>query len=301
VNNYFWKFTRTQLIILSIMASMTIFVFTIDIYYLLRKNNNPTSIPPVSEITTTSGINTELTDALTTEPIFTYSVPTELLSSALPQISTQPIRTTSPVPTSNQIITSTPSPTLPSKFFNDEWDDNTNNWKWFSTSGNDNLLDVYNEAGVLVFSLLDKDTNAYFIYKPWEYDNVRISTQFEVRSNTKISTVIICNYTDEYGWYEFDIGTNGLWDVRLHDTLGKTGYLSLISGGSLAIQTGQGINEYTATCNGNHLNLSINGSEVLDFTDETMKFERGKIGLGVLSYSQVPVLVESAWVKVNQP
>jgi hypothetical protein len=113
--------------------------------------------------------------------------------------------------------------------------------------------------------------------------------------------VIICNYTDENGWYEFNIGTDGLWEVRLHDTLGKTGYLSLKSGGSLAIQTGTKINEYTATCNGNHLTLSINETEVLDFTDQIKKYNRGKIGLGVFSFSEVPVLIESAWVKISQP
>jgi hypothetical protein len=148
---------------------------------------------------------------------------------------------------------------------------------------------------------LGKNTSAYFVYTAWDYDKVTISTQIEVRSNTKSSTAIICNYSEVNGWYEFDIGTDGLWEVRLHDTLGKTGYLSLVSGGSLAIQTGEGINEYSATCNGNHLNLSINETEVLDFTDEIMKYERGKIGLGILSYTQVPVLVESAWVKINRP
>ena len=162
-------------------------------------------------------------------------------------------------------------------------------------------MDVYNEAGVLVFSVLGKDTNAYFIYKPWDYGKVQISTRIEVRSYTKSSTVIFCNYSADVGWYEFIIGTDGLWDLRLHDTLGKTGYLSLLSGGSLAIQTGEGINEYTATCNGNRLTLSINGTEVFDFTDEIMKYEQGKIGLGVFSYSEVPILIESAWVKISQP
>jgi hypothetical protein len=149
--------------------------------------------------------------------------------------------------------------------------------------------------------MLGEDTNGYFIYKPWEYQKVRISTQFEVRSLTKSSTVIICNYSEENGWYEFIISTNGLWEVRAHDTLGRTGYLSLTSGGSLAIQTGEGINEYVATCNGNHLNLTINGSEVLNFTDEIMKYTRGKIGLGVFSFNEVPVLIESAWFKIEQP
>ena len=299
MNNNKWNFSKIQLIILSIMASMIIFVFTIDIYYLLRKYNNPAIITPV--ITITSGINTTITEDFTSESLITPSAPTKQSPSASPQFSTTRSRTNSPAPTSDQINTPIPSPTPPPKFFTDEWDGNTYNWKWFSTSGNDNFWDVYNEAGFLVFSLLGKDTNAYFVYTPWDYDNVKISTQIEVRSNRKSSTVIICNYSERNGWYEFDIGTDGLWEVRLHDTQGKTGYLSLISGGSLAIQTGQGVNECTATCNGNHLYLAINGSEVLDFTDGIMKFGRGKIGLGVISYSQVPVLVESAWVKINQP
>ncbi len=299
MKNNNWKFTKIQWIILSIMASATIYVFTIDIYYLFKKYNNPAIITPVISIT--SGINATITEARTATSLITPSAPSQQLSPTLSQFSTASSQTISPVPSSNQTITPFPSPTPPPKFFTNEWDDKTNNWKWFSANGNDNLWDVYNEAGVLVFSLLGKDTNAFFVYTPWDYDSVTISTQIEVRSNTKSSTVLICNYSETNGWYEFDIGTDGLWEVRSHDTRGKTGYLSLTSGGSLAIQTGEGINEYSATCNGNRLNLSINGTEVLDFTDEVMKYERGKIGLGVLSYSQVPVLIESAWVKIKQP
>lgn len=298
MKNNKWEFTQIQKIILMIMASFTVFVLAIDINYYFK---NPLTDLSIIEITTSPSNNGIKTEAFLTETTIPSMVPTRQLPSTSPQFSSTSIQTINPVITSEETITTTPSSTPPPKFFTNEWDVDTTKWNWFSTRGDDNLWDVYNEAGILVFSLLGKDTNAYFVYTPHDYEKVTIRTRIEVRSNTKSSTVIVCNYSEENGWYEFNIGTDGLWDVRLHDSLGKTGYLSMISGGSLAIDTGEGFNEYTASCNGNHLSLSINGSEVIDYTDQIKKFERGKIGLGILSYSQVPILVESAWIEISQP
>lgn len=294
-----WNLSRKQWIILGILASLTIFILVIDAIYLFRTINNPTTLNPISKFSEATVTNTVMPVSSTTGTAIPSLGTNEPTSST--QLSTHPVNSTETILTLAHTLTPSPSPTPIPKFFINEWDKNTNNWSWFSTGGDDNLWDVYNEADVLVFTLLGKDTNAYFVYEGWDYDKVMISTQVEVRTETKSSTVIVCNYSESIGWYEFNIGTNGLWEVRLHDTQGKTGYLSLQSGGSLAIQTGKGTNEYTATCDGNHLSLSINGSEVLDYTDPIKKFQRGKIGLGVFSYSQVPVLVESAWVKVSQP
>jgi hypothetical protein len=301
LKKYIWKFTRTQLFILSILVLITIFIFAIDIFLLFENNDIKIFSSPTNEITSTLSINKTPIEFSTSSHQITQTGPTDLLTTALPPVLTPTKESIIQTPSSNPIITSAAPTPPPPQFFTNEWEDNTNNWRWFSTSGNDNLWDVYNEAGVLVFSLLGKDTNAYFIYKPWDYEKVQISTRIEVRSKTKSSTVIICNYSEAVGWYEFNIGTDGIWDVRLHDTLGKTGYLLLINGGSLAIQTGEGINEYTATCDGNNLRLSINGTEVLDFTDQIMKYKQGKIGLGVISFSEVPILIESDWVKISQP
>jgi hypothetical protein len=193
------------------------------------------------------------------------------------------------------------TPTQVPKFFLEEWQGDTNAWKWFSTHGNDNLWDVYNEAGVLVFYLTGEEIYSYFIYRPWDYERVQVTTQIENRSPTKNTTSIVCNYSETIGWYEFNIGTNGLWEVRAHDTLGRTGYVSLLSGGSKTIKTGEAINEFSATCLGNHLTLTINGTQVLDFTDNYMKYTKGKVGLGVISFDELPILIESTWVKISEP
>ena len=296
-----WNLSRKQWIILGILASLTIFVLVIDAFYLFRTIDNPTTLNPISKFSEAPVTNTVIPDSSKAETTIPSLSTTEPASTSSTQLSTHPVNSSETTLTLAHTLTPSPSPTPIPKFFINEWDKNTDNWSWFSTGGDDNLWDVYNEADVLVFTLLGKDTNAYFVYEGWDYDKVKISTQVEVRTETKSSTIIICNYAESIGWYEFNIGTNGLWEVRLHDTQGKSGYLSLQSGGSLAIQTGKGINEYTAICDGNHLSLTINGSEVLDYIDQIKQFKRGKIGLGVFSYSEVPVLVESAWVKVSQP
>lgn len=194
-------------------------------------------------------------------------------------------------------LTSTPIP----KYFTEDWNGATDQWTWFSTRGNDNLWDVYTEAGVLVFYMTGRKIDGYFIYTPQEYDKVKVTTQVENRAYYTGTFVIVCNYSETLGWYEFDIGSDGLWAMRAHDTLGNTGYLDLLSGGSKSIRTRFNVNEYSATCDGNHLTLFANGTNIAEFTDKILDLKSGKIGLGVLSGDQVPVLMESAWVRVEQP
>jgi len=225
------------------------------------------------------------------QPSSTYSLPTP--SEVIPKLT----------PTTGQELTATMTvtPTPPPKYFTEEWNGATDEWTWFSTKGNDNLWDVYTEAGVLVFYLTGKNIDGYFIYKPQVYDKVMITTQVENRAFAKGTFVIICNYSETLGWYEFDIGSDGLWALRAHDTQGNSGYLDMLSGGSKSIRTRFNVNEYSATCDGAHLTLIANGQNIAEFTDTILNLKTGKIGLGVLSTDQVPVLMESAWVRVNQP
>jgi hypothetical protein len=225
--------------------------------------------------------------------------------SSTPEASTA-LESPSPSLTENKFTSSTPAfstptPTQVPLYFTEEWNGDTNQWFWFSTKGNDNLWDIYNEAGVLDFSLTGKEISAYFIYRPWEYDQVQITTRIENRAYAMSTAVIVCDYSEAFGWYEFNIGSDGLWQIRAHDTEGHTGYLVLMDGGSKSIHTGQSVNEYSATCSGSNLGLTINGTKVAEYTDKLLKFTKGKIGLGALSHSQIPVLIESAWIKITKP
>jgi hypothetical protein len=233
---------------------------------------------------------------VTIPPLASSSTPTGSTTAQSPSPSTTDYKITPSTP-----AFSTPSPTQVPLYFTEEWNGDTNQWFWFSTKGNDNLWDVYNEAGVLDFSLTGKDISAYFIYRPWEYEQVQITTQIENRAYARSTAVIVCDYSEALGWYEFNIGSDGLWQIRAHDSEGHTGYLVLMDGGSKSIHTGESVNEYSATCSGNNLVLTINGTKVADYTEELLGFSKGKIGLGALSYSQIPVLIESAWIKISKP
>ena len=193
------------------------------------------------------------------------------------------------------------TPNLTPKYFTEEWQGDHTGWTWFSTHGDDNSWDVYSEAGVLVFYLTGKEIYSYYVYQSQEYEKVRITVKVENRSKTISSTTIVCNYSETLGWYEFNISTNGLWEIRAHDTHGDRGYVLLKSGGSKTIHRGEAINEYSVSCIGNQLTLFANGKKLTEYTDDSMNFAQGKIGIGILSFEQVPVLQEFAWIKIEAP
>ena len=74
------------------------------------------------------------------------------------------------------------------------------------------------------------------------------------------SYYVICRYSPEDGWYEFNIANNGLYDISYArpSSSGSIAYRNIFNGGSNKIKTGNATNEYGISCQGVTLSLFIN-------------------------------------------
>jgi len=99
---------------------------------------------------------------------------------------------------------------------------------------------------------------------------------------------LICRYS-EAGWYEFNIGSNGLFFIYRYDPAEDEPYVLLWSGGSREIKTGKEVNNYISICNENRLTLKINGKEKITVKDSNLS--SGNIGFAISSYNVLPVVV----------
>jgi S1-C subfamily serine protease len=186
-------------------------------------------------------------------------------------------------------------------YFTEEFNGEIPNWSYFLMSGEENKLDLGTKDGKLIFNLTGENLYAYTMYDPWKYQNVRIDASADNRGMNENSVSLICRYTKDEGWYEFNVGNDGLWQVFVYDKVTGNGYQLLNSGGSVAIKSGKAINEYTAVCNGTTLSLYINGARVTSFEEKAYALREGLVGVGVSSYHVLPIIVGFDWVTISEP
>ena len=107
----------------------------------------------------------------------------------------------------------------------------------------------------------------------------------------------MCRYSDS-GWYEFFISNDQTYAIYV---MGQNG--EVVQGGSAGskkILYGKVQNVYTATCKGDELSLSVNGSPV-DTVKTKFDYPEGKIGVGFSSPKDLPIDVEFESLIISQP
>lgn len=137
-------------------------------------------------------------------------------------------------------------------------------------------------------------------YNEYYYDDVALITLVENRGMNSNSISLMCRYDENLGWYEFNVGSDGLYDILRYDgTLSNGGYTLLANGGSNNIRTGKDFNEYSIECAGDNLSLWINGVYTNSVRDRT--FKEGLIGISASSYNSTPIIVEFEYVDIIYP
>ncbi|MAT45382.1 MAG: hypothetical protein CL609_23890 [Anaerolineaceae bacterium] len=182
----------------------------------------------------------------------------------------------------------------------EEFDQFSDWWTWFLTSGDENYTDIYFDQGRMKFDLTDTDIYAYLIYGEYIYEDVYLHAVVENRGKNTNSVSLVCRYDENKGWYEVNFGSDGLYDVlRFDGSLDNGGYKLLTSGGSNNIRTGMEYNEYTISCEGNTITLWINGVQTNSVRDNS--FKEGMIGISASSYNVVPINVEFESLEIGVP
>lgn len=182
----------------------------------------------------------------------------------------------------------------------EEFDQYSDMWTWFLTSGNEDYTDIYFDEGRLKFDLTDTNIYAYLVYNEYIYTDVYLHAIVENRGKNSNSISLLCRYDENDGWYEANIGSDGLYDIlRFDGSLDSGSYKMLTSGGSNNIRTGKEYNEYTLSCKGNTITLWINGVQTNSVKDNS--FKEGLIGISASSYNVTPINVEFESVEIGQP
>ena len=173
-------------------------------------------------------------------------------------------------------------------YYKEDFDDALNGWKRFILQGDEKKVTAEVKDGKLVINIDGMFTYVYYIFTPLKVTDVRLDIKADNlgRNNNNIS--LVCRYSVEKGWYEFNIASNGLYWVKRYDPRFGN-YVDIGKGASTAIRMGQATNDYGAVCKDNKLTLFINGKEVRTFTDNTLA--TGQVGFSVSSITVTPITV----------
>jgi hypothetical protein len=211
----------------------------------------------------------------------------------------------SPVPvtfTPEPTLTPAPSPTPFPRLFTNEFDGMLEGWA-FVLAGNDSVPNIKMENGSLVLQMDSAYTWIYALYGAQDYDNIRIDAQFTNRALTPASAGLVCRYSEDKGWFEYNIFADGAYNVLFGKWLdvGVTDYLPVADGKSREIQPSGGIQKVGLVCSDTTLSLYINDTLIRKVDVSRYELGEGKVGLAASSYENTPIVVGFDWVAVSEP
>lgn len=195
------------------------------------------------------------------------------------------------------------------QFFTEEFDAPLSS-SWFSyiITGSDksdpDKVTVEPENGKLVWDFDSEEVYYYLFYEGFSYTDVKVEARADNRGKNNNNVSLICRYDPEVGWYEFSIANNGLYWIYYAEIASDGdfgGYSLITNGGSNDIKQGKDTNEYSITCSGEKLTLTINGEEVTTITERKYGLSEGGVGVNVSSLNVLPILVDMEWFKVSEP
>lgn len=220
---------------------------------------------------------------------------------------TSPTETLFPTPipvTVTPELTSTPEPSstpLP-RLFTNEFDSSLTGWVTLQAN-NDSNPNIKTENSALILQLDSPFTWLYALYGAEDYNDIRIDTQFQNRAGSPSSIGLICRYSETDGWYEYNISTDGTYNVLYGKwlTVGIAAYLPITDGSSKEIQPSGATQQIGLTCSGTTLSLFINETILRRVDVARFELTEGKVGITASSFENIPVVAAFDWVKVGEP
>ena len=194
------------------------------------------------------------------------------------------------------------------QFFTEEFDEPlSNDWSVLTVTGSNSAdadkVTVEAQDGKLVWNFDSEYVYYYLFYDAFQYEDVKVDVSADNRGRNNNNISLICRYDPDIGWYEFNIANNGLYDIYYAEVTssGEISYNRITNGGSNAIKQGKEVNEYSISCKGDELSLTINGDEVTSITEKNYGLRDGQVGVSVSSFNVLPILIEMDWIEISEP
>jgi hypothetical protein len=206
--------------------------------------------------------------------------------------------TVTPQPTLTLEPTSTPLPRL----FTNEFDASLAGWVILQ-AGNEATPNIKTENSNLILQMDSPFTWVYAVYGAQDYDDIRIDAQFTNQAGSPASIGLMCRYSESDGWLEYNVSTDGTYDVLYGKWLsnGIADYLPILSASSNAIQPSGKSQEIGLICSDTTLSLFVDQNLIRRVDVSSYELAVGKVGITASSFENTPVIASFDWVRVSEP
>jgi len=234
-----------------------------------------------------------------------------LLTACQPAVISTPLPPTEtelPLPSATASLSPSPVPATPTVTlapaplaFTEQFDGNLPYWTFQQVDNGHPASDPNVENGFLVFDLTGPNQWVYAIYNTPTYADVRVDAQTDLPAAGTGAFGIVCRYSEEQGWYEFNVYADQTYVLLFGQWLaqGVARYTPLFRNGSEKIKAGA--NQIGLLCQGNTITPFINGVQMRSWQDNKFGLKTGKIGISAASFGSGPFTIAYDWLKVSQP
>ena len=232
------------------------------------------------------------------QPATSTPAPFPSSTATLPASQTPIPVTNTPEPTATLELSATPFP----RFFTDEFDSSVAGWVILQ-AGSESVPNTKTENGNFILQMDSPFSWLYAIYGAQDYANVRINAQFTNQAGSPSSTGLICRYSEEDGWFEYNVSTDGSYNLLYGSWLatGIADYLPITDGVSNLIQPSGAPQLIGLTCSDTALALYINDTIIRNVDVANYGLTNGNVGITASSYENTPVVVALERVIVSEP
>lgn len=240
-----------------------------------------------------------LTSACASQTAAPTPEPSPFPTATVPASSPTPIpATATPEPTSTPELPPTPLP----RFFTHEFDTSLAGWDILQ-AGSEAVPNVSLENSTLRLQMDVPYSWLYAIYGAEDYSDVYIETEYVNSALSPASAGLVCRYSDTDGWLEYNVLTDGTYNVLYGKWLdtGIADYLPILDGTSRDVKQSGDIQQIALTCTGTTLYLHINGTIVRSVNVSSYDLPPGKVGVTASSFENVPVIAAFNWVTIREP
>lgn len=200
-----------------------------------------------------------------------------------------------PIPASQTpepTLTPEPTPTPLPQYFTTNFDSSLAGWVILQ-AGNDGIPNISSENNTLRLQMDSPYTWLYALYAAFDYADVYIEVQYINSALSPASAGLICRYSETDGWFEYNVSTDGTYNVLYGQWLdtGIADYLPIIDGLSKDVKQSGELQQIGMNCAGTTLRLYIDGVIVRSVDVSSYELGAGKAGLSASSFENTPVIV----------
>ena len=178
-------------------------------------------------------------------------------------------------------------------------------WIHFHITSLDGTPDNYGasiEGGYLTISVDQRDTTVYAVYDdlylPRDAADVLVEAAYDNRGVRSNNVSVVCRGSAD-GWYEFSLGSDGLWYIWKFSP--GDGYVRLANGGLAGYNKNDTDHVLSATCIGDEMTFYIDGTMPKGGQVHDATFREGQAAVSVSTLAIEGAEVEFDWFQVLVP